>query len=246
METHAHELHKAPGKNFWHYFFEFFMLFLAVSAGFFVENFRDHLLDRKHEKEYMQSLVNDLNTDITNIDSVIFHDTQTKLQCDSLFMLLSLNDYADKTGSIYFNARRISLRYFFYITDGTLKQLNNAGGLRLIRFQNIVDSINAYENAYAEIDKVQQLKEEQLEDYRTACTKVFDVKVFEEISVDLQLNRPRGNPKLFSADPGDINELLIRAHYIKRNNSGIIESLGELKRRAANLQSLIKKDYDVK
>jgi hypothetical protein len=246
METHAHELHKAPGKNFWHYIFEFFMLFLAVSAGFFVENFRDHLLDRKHEKEYMQSLLNDLNTDITNIDSVIFHDTETKQQCDSLFMLLSLNDYSDNTGSIYFNARRISLRYFFYITDGTLKQLNNAGGLRLIRFQDVVDSINGYENRNAELQKVQDLKESQLSGYREACENVFDVKVFESIVHGTRLQRPTGNPKLFSQDPKDINQLLIRAHYLKRNNSGIIESLQELRRRAANLQALIKKDYDLK
>src|SRR5437773_1038348 len=123
MEIHHQHHHDHPQhkEKVWkHYALEFFMLFLAVSAGFFVENFRDHLVDRKHEKEYMQSLLNDLSTDITRIDSVIFRDTETKRQCDSLFMLLSLNDYTDKSGSIYFNARQISLRYFFYITDGTL------------------------------------------------------------------------------------------------------------------------------
>ncbi|MCX6221180.1 MAG: hypothetical protein NTZ69_09330 [Bacteroidia bacterium] len=30
METHAHHLHKVPGNKFWHYFYEFLMLFLAV------------------------------------------------------------------------------------------------------------------------------------------------------------------------------------------------------------------------
>ena len=34
METHAHHLHKAPEKNFWHYFYEFLMLFFAVFCGF--------------------------------------------------------------------------------------------------------------------------------------------------------------------------------------------------------------------
>ena len=34
METHAHHLHKAPGKKWTHYFFEFLMLFLAVFLGF--------------------------------------------------------------------------------------------------------------------------------------------------------------------------------------------------------------------
>lgn len=243
METHSNHLHKAPGKNFWHYFFEFFMLFLAVSAGFFVENLRDNLLDRKHETEYMKSLTNDLSIDINNIDTVIVKDTQTKLQCDSLFMLLSLPDYSNQTSSIYFNARQISLRNFFYITDGTLKQLNNAGGLRLIRFKNVVDSINGYENRNAELQKVQDLKESQLNGYREACEKVFDVKVFEEIMHGTHLHRLSVNPKLFSTDPRDINQLLIRAHYLKRNNNGIIESLQGLRQSAVNLQNLIKQEY---
>jgi len=38
METHAHHLHKAPGKKWTHYLFEFFMLFLAVFCGFLAEN----------------------------------------------------------------------------------------------------------------------------------------------------------------------------------------------------------------
>ena len=38
METHAQELHKAPGRGWKHYFFEFFMLFLAVFCGFLAEN----------------------------------------------------------------------------------------------------------------------------------------------------------------------------------------------------------------
>src|SRR5579864_3075045 len=41
METHAHELHKAPGHGWKHYFFEFFMLFLAITLGFYAENLRE-------------------------------------------------------------------------------------------------------------------------------------------------------------------------------------------------------------
>ena len=51
METHAHHLHKAPGKNFWHYFFEFFMLFLAVFCGFLVENYREHKVENERATE---------------------------------------------------------------------------------------------------------------------------------------------------------------------------------------------------
>jgi hypothetical protein len=50
METHANHLHKAPGHGWKHYLFEFFMLFLAVTAGYFVENQREHYLEHQRKK----------------------------------------------------------------------------------------------------------------------------------------------------------------------------------------------------
>jgi len=76
METHAQDLHKAPGKNFWHYFFEFFMLFLAVSAGFFAENLREHFADQQRAKEYVQSFYQDLKADTARISKVINQDEE--------------------------------------------------------------------------------------------------------------------------------------------------------------------------
>ena len=45
METHAHDLHKAPGHGWKHYLFEFVMLFLAVFCGFLAENIREHRME---------------------------------------------------------------------------------------------------------------------------------------------------------------------------------------------------------
>ena len=63
METHAHHLHKAPGKNFWHYFFEFFMLFLAVFCGFLVENFREHKIENERATELAKNFYEELKSD---------------------------------------------------------------------------------------------------------------------------------------------------------------------------------------
>src|SRR5678816_3815911 len=57
MDTHAHHLHKAPGKKWTHYLFEFFMLFHAVFCGFLAENIREHKIERDKEKEYILSLI---------------------------------------------------------------------------------------------------------------------------------------------------------------------------------------------
>ena len=86
METHAHHLHKAPGSNWSHYLFEFLMLFLAVFCGFLAENWREHIVEKTRDKQFVSSLLSDLRLDaawfdvvnksasqrIENLDSAIF------------------------------------------------------------------------------------------------------------------------------------------------------------------------------
>ena len=80
-------------------------------------------------------------------------------------------------------------------------------------------------------------------DYRNACCKVFDVRIYENIMSGTKMTRPDGNPKLLSENPEFINDLLMRAHYVKRNNAGTIVSLEIMKRKALNMQQLIDEKY---
>jgi hypothetical protein len=50
MEVHAHT--HTERKKWTHYLWEFLMLFLAVTLGFFVENQREHYIEKKRAKEY--------------------------------------------------------------------------------------------------------------------------------------------------------------------------------------------------
>ena len=52
-------------------FWEFLMLFIAITLGFFVENYREVLVDRQKEKGIIASFINDLETDIKELDIVI-------------------------------------------------------------------------------------------------------------------------------------------------------------------------------
>src|SRR5678815_5348210 len=65
MEVHAHT-HTAR-KKWTHYFFEFLMLFLAVTLGFFVENQREHYVEHHRASEFSKSLIQDLQNDIVDI-----------------------------------------------------------------------------------------------------------------------------------------------------------------------------------
>ena len=242
MEVHHHAHHEGK-KNWKSYFWEFLMLFLAVFCGFLAEYQLEHKIERDREKQYVQSLINDLKADVINIESVQKQNLVVKQTGDSLFLLLTLPDYTNSTNSIYYFGRTYSARVFFNMTDGTLRQLTNAGGLRLIKQKNVVESIQEYQYLYSELIKLQEMKEIQLLNYREVMCKVFDVRVFETMVNDDKITRPIGNPALFSQNKELINELLMKAHFVKRNNAQIITKLNEMKQKAINLRVTIKKEY---
>src|SRR3981081_1831306 len=71
MEVHHHpDLHHKP-KKWKEYFLEFLMIFLAVTMGFFAENIREYFSEKRQEREYVQSMINDLKTDTANIAAYI-------------------------------------------------------------------------------------------------------------------------------------------------------------------------------
>ena len=54
MEVHIHT--HTPRKKWTHYSWEFFMLFMVVTAGFFVENQREHYIEHKEQSNTLNLL----------------------------------------------------------------------------------------------------------------------------------------------------------------------------------------------
>ena len=76
--------------------------------------------------------------------------------------------------------------------------------------------------------------------------KVFDVRVFETMVNGATIARPTGNPPLFSQSKELINELLMKAHFVKRNNAQLNIMLSTMKQKALNLQKTIYEEYHLK
>lgn len=149
METHAHHLHKAPGKNFWHYFYEFIMLFLAVFCGFLAENQREHMVERHREKEYIVSMVEDLKNDSSFLSLSVAKLIPYHLKwLDSTVHLFKAPDLTGKDRLIY-QAFMIGTAwaYNFHPTERTLSQLHSEG-FHLIRKKDATNIINELESQY--------------------------------------------------------------------------------------------------
>ncbi|MCY7408660.1 MAG: hypothetical protein LH473_00160, partial [Chitinophagales bacterium] len=153
VHHHSHESHGNPpagraGKNWKSYFWEFLMLFLAVFCGFLAEYQLEHKIEKDREKQFMQSLVEDLKSDIVSITSLNqWRDTRLEMS-DSLTNALIENNQLQNGSAVYYWGRSISRRGVFFSAEGTIQQLKNSGGLRLIRKQSIADIIIAYDVLY--------------------------------------------------------------------------------------------------
>ena len=246
MEVHHHS--HTERKKWTHYFWEFLMLFLAVFCGFLAEYQLEHKIERDREKQYMRSMLKDLGKDIINIDISIAQKNKDTQIADSLMQLFSSPDYRENTNFIYFLARRFSISLSpFYLTDGTLTQLKNSGGLRLIHNQPIVDSLQAYVNLYRAFEEIYRiLEEDQLKYYRDVMIQVFDVKTFDSMIKSMAIEMPNNNPKLFDDSPALINSFLMRVHLLKRNRIASINYLVALKEKANDLLLQIKQGYRLK
>jgi hypothetical protein len=153
MEVHAHT--HTPRKKWTHYLWEFFMLFLAISAGFLVENQREHFIESKRGRQYLKSFVEDLKTDTANFSSFIKKYEKKEADLNNLYLCYDSINLKLEPAACIKNIYAATIGYQDLIyTDRTLEQLKNAGGLRLIDEQD-ADSIIKYDQLLRYLLKVE-------------------------------------------------------------------------------------------
>jgi hypothetical protein len=247
METHAHHLHKAPGKKWTHYLFEFLMLFLAVFCGFLAENQREHMVERRREKDYMINMLEDIKADTANLNRIIKSRTTKDHSLDSLSHMMNSKSPASFAKEIYFYAASIArtLPYRFVPNDGTTLQLKNSGSMRLIHKPAVVDSIIKYDVNVRNILGQWSVEEGIIEFYRTAATKIFDALAFEPM-FDENLNvvrLPVNDPTFQSYNKRELYEWNYRVYGIKAINKASRRDFKLLLQQAGNLLAILKAEY---
>jgi hypothetical protein len=248
MEVHAHS--HTPRKKWTHYFWEFLMLFLAVFCGFLAENFREHQIEHKREKEYISSLIKDVELDTASLHLTFGVRKKYIIYFDSLVFLLKNGDKS-KLNDIYFYARFLGRINEFKYHDRTIQQLKSSGSLRLIRNKKAADSITIYDNEAVKLILNQQDLERKVRDETTfgILGKIFNGHVWNDMvdtSNKATISRISSNPSLMTTDEKLINEFVIKVVYLKtayRLTNGNIE---ETIKTAGNLPGFLKKEYHLK
>ena len=251
MEVHAHT-HTAR-KKWTHYFWEFFMLFLAVTLGFFVENQREHYIEGQREKKYMRNLIHDLARDTVNYNLSISRRLQRERQAHQLITMLYSPDKNKHLADLYYFARQMPrMNTIFYSTDATMNQLKNSGALRLIKRTEVADSIvgyNAAMEAYAENRKTEI---ETRIAFRNAVGNVFDASVLLTMidstgdDMDKTVISPVLLKPLITEDQQTINHFCTLVHFLYSQSIIVRKSLLKYKEQASRLIELLKKEYHLK
>jgi hypothetical protein len=146
MEVHHHG-HVHEQKKWKEYVFQFFMLFFAVFCGFLAEYQLEQTIERHREKEYIASFINDLKLDTAQIKLRSRNIANASKGIDSLLaMSKDLSHRENVRFLCYYYIRYVPTTILLVANDGTMQQLKNSGGLRLIKNKSAVDSILLYDS----------------------------------------------------------------------------------------------------
>ena len=249
MEVHTHT-HTAR-KKWMHYFWEFLMLFLAVSLGFYAENLREGILHKKEVKTQMNSLVSDLQSDIVLFDSVIDRNTYGAQMADSLIELLHSD--ITNTSDIYFAARTVTANLgYYYSNSKSFDQLKSSGLLRYIKPKILLDSIGTYYSSFQWLTNQTELLRLKLDEIHKKNALLFDSYVFQQM-MNIRMttfggrrtiiNHPAVKPVLLSTNFNDINTVALNYHYYSTTTKFYNRTANNLRQRALRLIELINKEY---
>jgi hypothetical protein len=181
MEVH-HPHHPTHKKKWSEYILEFFMLFVAVTLGFFAENIREHYVEKHKATENVQNLFKDLKTDSLFFNYMIkIRDKQ-----DSCFQIISrLYDQRkieQDISTLYVAHSFIALRIMPTVNTMALDQIKNSGALNYIEDERLRQEIQQYANNAVSL-KIREQREYDFIDKNIDPLTInrFEYKYFKEL-----------------------------------------------------------------
>ena len=251
MEVHHHpDLHHKK-KNFREYFLEFLMIFLAVTLGFIAENVRESISDRVKEKDYIESLMQDLKTDTTNVGIALYRVNKQMHGLDTLEMLLTpdVNKNDSLVNICYRQSGSLYSENTMNFSDRTITQLFSSGNMRLFRKQSISDSITDYYSAVKNVDA----QKAYYKDYFQKCLAIYqEIYEFEAYHsrVDSKGNmiHPEyayGKFHIATTNADDLKKFKSTIEITKGIIGSYRDDIEVLNRKADSLLTFLKKEYEL-
>jgi hypothetical protein len=234
METyHPHKLNK--NKKIKDYIFEFLMLFIAITGGFFMENLREQHVEHRKEKQFIASMIKDIQEDTATMQSVMKNNLHQMKGVDTLLNILEKPYSKMNIGNFYYyTTNYINTYNAFTSRDITILQLKNSGGFRLIENKAVSDSIIIYYSTY---DSYKEQVQYNLKNFQEI------IKIEIEI-IDFGIGRdPKRKPTI--SNPTRLKEFynysVLSYSALAYDNNWLIK----YQKQAVSLLNFLKKEYNI-
>jgi hypothetical protein len=233
---HAHG-HKSS-RNWKSYVGEFLMLFFAVFSGFIAENLRENYVEKERAHQYINSMVADLKKDTLQLQLVIKANKKLVKGIDSLLFYLKRQPSNEVNKKLYVYSSSVGGSILFEGESGTMAQLKNAGGLRLIKDTAAVNQIAAY-------DQFNELIKKQGDAYYRS---MLDLLTLVEGVMDFSIAGAAGdstkNPVFYvDRDPLKLRMLYNKSFIHRKIIMNYSGNLAQQKRQGDTAIALLRKNY---
>ena len=247
MEVHHHP--QAKKKNFKEYFFEFLMIFLAVTMGFFAESIRENISNSHKESKYMESLAADLESDTTQTDVAINSWTEYNANTDSILLFLKKDMNQENINMLYHLLGNDFFHFnLFKYNNKTIEELKSSGDFRLIKNEKIADEIMAYDLDMKYILLQEQDVKNLMIDSKSIESKIFDYSQLNDkwkYNEALKFNVNISNHFLLTNDKQAVNEYFNKL-WTFHALAAVHETLFEKARvEASQLLNSIQREYNL-
>ena len=164
------------------YIFQFLIVFLGITAGFFVENIRENYNESTRAQEYASSLLNDLQEDTLNLHLAIRVSEITSRAIDTLVTLINPDNINKVPGGKIYYYGALALRYQNFIPNqATINQLISTGSLQYFKSYSIQQAIGRYNQSLSVLNYQQETENQTYPEKVKFIEKIFDGNVFRNV-----------------------------------------------------------------
>ena len=244
MEVHHHG-HVHETKKWKEYIFQFLMLFLAVFCGFLAEYQLEHVIEHNREKQFINSLVTDLQDDVKGLDAIILLEQEGIAKLDTLIDLLNNPQLAKQEGDKLYYVARIGPRSIPFANNSrTFDQLKNSGGFRLIRKTQASNNIMGYYNQFSWIRLLEDNYNHEFDNYKRVGAKILDPVILRrQEEANGEILRSTDNPILQTYERALLKELGFHTLQMNGSRRSKVLLFEKLKKSAEELIAYLKENY---
>ena len=249
MEVHKHPHHVMHSKKWSEYLLEFFMLFFAVFLGFVAENFREHLINKEHEHQYIVSLYDDLRVDTAAVNVTINQKKWVLSKLDSLKQILALPNINKQNEELYYLERFLTKNEMFNAQDVTYQQLKSSGSFRYISNLALYKRLSSYYNLYNHYQTLIESQFENINNLTAMESSLFngtDLSGLNSNSVSsfyTLFKRPQTKLHPVTMDYKSLNFLIVKVGNAVLLQQTCLVFLNRLNQEASALTADLKEEY---